>query len=83
MKRAFSEGLARGTKIYGYYKVLRPSTQPKASPGGRYFDPGLAWNPRPIWRAGWRIVTSLFRVTSVVNTPFKSTSVVNTQIPVV
>ena len=22
MKRAFSEGLARGTKIYGYYKVL-------------------------------------------------------------
>ena len=41
---------------------------------GRYFDPGSAWNPRPISRAGSRIVAS---VTSVV-TPL-STSVVNTQ----
>ena len=55
----------------------------QAFPGGRYFDVSLAWSPRPIWRAASRIVTSLFRVTSVVNTPFKSTSIVNTQIPVV
>ena len=41
-----------------------------STPGGRYFDPGSAWNPRPISRAGSRIVTGLFRVTSVVNTPF-------------
>ena len=58
-------------------------SRPRPPPGGRYFDVSLAWSPRPIWRAASRIVTSLFRVTSVVNTPFKSTSIVNTQIPVV
>ena len=71
-----------------YLEVVQPvaawaTERERSTPGGRYFDPGSAWNPRPIWRAGSRMVTSLFRVTSVVNTPFKSTSIVNTQIPVV
>ena len=50
--------------------ILRRCRLPgRCGAGGRYFDPGSAWNPRPIWRAGSWMVTALFRVTSVVNTP--------------
>ena len=34
--------------------------------GGRYFDPGSAWNPRPIWHAGSWMVTGCLFVTFTV-----------------